>query len=459
MIFRFLYVFLGDFFMFNDVYKSNLGFVKNFINDEEQKFNHILKEGAFTRNSEMNFKDFITFMINKNGLTTTLELDKYFKKVKGVWKLPVSKQNYSNRRQYIDPEYFKVMNAEMLKSHYEINKNSLYKFKNKKVYAIDGSTVDLPNCKEMREEFPMPMKGLEKQKSPKARISILSDVLNGYIIDSQIGPTIHGEGKLAWKHIEETSQKIGLNDTIIIFDRLYFSMKLVLHLLNNNADFIFRLRKTLLTEQIKKMKTNDEYVKIKIKGNHLKNIGDKKLKAKAKKMEEITLRIVKVPLSTGEIETLATTLSPEEATPEDLKELYGDRWEIEKDYDLLKNKLQIEEFSGKKRICIEQDFYSQIVAFNIINEEKIVQERKLKKNKKNVPAEKLKINNNHIVGLIKENLLDLIFAETEKEQDEILDRITYTIQRSFIKTSDKIDNERKTEVNINKHKITQRRNH
>ena len=44
---------------------------------------------------------------------------------------------------------------------------------------------------------------------------------------------------------------------------------------------------------------------------------------------------------------------------EKLKELYGTRWTIEKNYDRLKNKLHIEKFTGKKKIIIEQDFYSR----------------------------------------------------------------------------------------------------
>ena len=53
-------------------------------------------------------------------------------------------------------------------------------------------------------------------------------------------------------------------------------------------------------------------------------------------------------------------------TPEELKQLYGDRWTVEKDYDRLKNKLYIEKFTGRRRTIIEQDFYSHIYLFNIL---------------------------------------------------------------------------------------------
>ena len=36
-------------------------------------------------------------------------------------------------------------------------------------------------------------------------------------------------------------------------------------------------------------------------------------------------------------------------------------WEIETSYDALKNSLKIERITAKKRLTIEQDFYSQVV--------------------------------------------------------------------------------------------------
>ena len=49
-----------------------------------------------------------------------------------------------------------------------------------------------------------------------------------------------------------------------------------------------------------------------------------------------------------------------------IKKLYGCRWKIETNYDGLKNKLHIEKFSGRKKIIIEQDFYSHIYLFNVL---------------------------------------------------------------------------------------------
>jgi IS4 transposase len=115
------------------------------------------------------------------------------------------------------------------------------------------------------------------------------------------------------------------------------------------------------------MKTDDEWLDINLNKNRTKNIKNKELKAKAEKLDYLNLRIVNIQLKNGAIETLLTNLPGEIANPSELKNLYGERWQIEKGYDVLKNKLHIENFSGKRRITIEQDFYSQILMFNILN--------------------------------------------------------------------------------------------
>jgi hypothetical protein len=80
----------------------------------------------------------------------------------------------------------------------------------------------------------------------------------------------------------------------------------------------------------------------------------------------INLRLVKIPLSTGETEVLVTNLFQSEMySIDDLKEVYALRWGIETFYGTAKNQLQIECFSGIKQICIEQDYYANLFVYNL----------------------------------------------------------------------------------------------
>lgn len=77
------------------------------------------------------------------------------------------------------------------------------------------------------------------------------------------------------------------------------------------------------------MNTNDEIIKINLTNNRLKHFDDENLKEKARKMGRLEIRIALVDIDKNESEILATNLTPEEFSTEDLKELYGKRWAVE----------------------------------------------------------------------------------------------------------------------------------
>ena len=75
-------------------------------------------------------------------------------------------------------------------------------------------------------------------------------------------------------------------------------------------------------------------------------------------MGRLEIHIALVDIGKDEPEILATNLTPEEFTTEDLKELSKKRWVVETGFDRLKNMIEIEDFSEIQRPLIEQDFYT-----------------------------------------------------------------------------------------------------
>jgi hypothetical protein len=75
-------------------------------------------------------------------------------------------------------------------------------------------------------------------------------------------------------------------------------------------------------------------------------------------ISQITVRFVRIILSTGETEVLVTSLlDSDKYTTQMLKELYHLRWGIETFLGVLKERLKIENFTGKTVIAIKQDFF------------------------------------------------------------------------------------------------------
>jgi IS4 transposase len=69
--------------------------------------------------------------------------------------------------------------------------------------------------------------------------------------------------------------------------------------------------------------------------------------------EEITVRFVRVRLSTDEIEVLVTSLLDEEKyTAQMFKELYHLRWGVECFFGVLKERIKMDNFTGKTVISV-----------------------------------------------------------------------------------------------------------
>ena len=78
------------------------------------------------------------------------------------------------------------------------------------------------------------------------------------------------------------------------------------------------------------------------------------------------LRSLAIMLDRGETEVLNTNLYEMDIyTKEDLKEVYHLHWGIETCYGYIKKELQLGQFRGIRKICIEQDFAANLLLFNL----------------------------------------------------------------------------------------------
>ncbi|MDR2623173.1 MAG: transposase [Methanobrevibacter sp.] len=84
-----------------------------------------------------------------------------------------------------------------------------------------------------------------------------------------------------------------------------------------------------------------------------------------RKIKQFNLRVTRIILKSDEEKWLISNLPIEQFNTNDIKELYNKRWKIKTSYDALKNSLEIEKITTKKRLTIEQDFYSKIIGHNL----------------------------------------------------------------------------------------------
>jgi hypothetical protein len=272
-----------------------------------------------------------------------------------------------------------------------------------RVWGIDGSKYALPNYPEIGDYW-----GSEKG-SPMARGSILYDVMNYTVFDAQIEPLSVDERSMAKKHIEGLVDRMGphLDRELLIYDRGYPSEEMIDEHEKHGLYYVMRVRSKFNLD-VDKQESNDGYVQI---GGH-------------------RVRVVKVTLDTGEIETLLTNLTENF----DFKELYFLRWGVEKEYDVLKNTLEIENFSGRTETAIRQDFHIHIIASNMLAASFWEAQDIVDRQRNNLENNKFeyKVNLAQASSVLRHYLILAIIAPTPRKRKRLLEKMRIIMASAVI---------------------------
>lgn len=113
-----------------------------------------------------------------------------------------------------------------------------------------------------------------------------------------------------------------------------------------------------------------------------------------------------------------TTLLDQETFPTAVFQgLYGKRWGSETHYDVLKNVLEIEDFTGKSVVSVRQDFYATVLTSNIqgvIQWE--LQEEIEAENRGASRKYQYRLNKNVSIGLLKDTLVTLLLEQGDLQE-------------------------------------------
>lgn len=297
-----------------------------------------IHKGSFTRERKLGFEQLVTFMLRSMQTSATLALERFFREQKQ--EVCVRQQSYSEARNKVDPAFFRGLFEISAQTSYEVERQT---WRGYRVSAIDGTHLALPNCLALKLHFGTYGRG---NTSATARASILYDVLNKVVLDAQIAPVSVDERTLALRHLSAFEYINKQDKELFLFDRGYPSWEMIASLQAAHLRFLMRVPSSF-NPQITALAQPDSTISI--------QRGEK----------TYTLRVLKFLLPSGEQETLLTDLFDESLTCADFRELYFFRWPVETKYDELKNKLQIENFSGRTVRAITQDFFITMYLSNL----------------------------------------------------------------------------------------------
>lgn len=356
----------------------------------------------FSRVRKMSFSALLEFLLRGRKCATQANLNEFFmNKGKGQH---MTQQALSKARSHFDHTPFSKAFYEVRDAEYSPgNDEKLKRFQGYKIFAVDGSIIALSNIPKLKELFG------EVKDSPSARASIAYDVMNDRIVEAELATMATDERTLALLHLQALEGKIKMEDVIFIFDRGYAARELILRICSMKSHFLMRVRRkfNLLIDNAP--------------------MGDSTVEIAPK----LLIRVVKFELPSGEVETLITDLFDIEFSQ--FQELYFLRWPVEVKYDIVKNKLELPNFSGTSETVIMQDFWISMLLANIAAIAKaeadieIKEARKGKQNKYEYQA-----NVNNVIAVVRNRFADALFNFEGAEREAIINEIICEISASVV---------------------------
>ena len=381
---------------------------RKYLNDDKR----------FTRTGKLSLRDTIFYPLLQEGRANSHEANKYIMSITGDDFSMISQQAIGEKRGFILPQVYEDMYKDYVDEFYEKFLEEL-KIKYYIVLAGDTSVIKVPNVSKTKEEFPV-----GEGKPARARLSMFADAKSGFILDAKIVEKKNSEVKLAIEHLKNVKNRHPEIKMIVTYDRGYPSFDLIFTHMDLDTKFLIRLDDRTLHKEIEQLTSDDEVMRLYLNNKRTKLITIPELKEKFEKERYVDLRVTQVEITNPKGETYTKTLQSnlpmDEFTKQDLKELYHLKWTIETDYDRLKNILEVENFTGQRRIIIEQDIYSKIFLLNLLltikkDTDKDIQEKRKDKNLKH----EYQANLNHLLGVLQTFLHKLLNSQTLEERQKI----------------------------------------
>lgn len=194
-------------------------------------------------------------------------------------------------------------------------------------------------------------------------------------------PQTH-EPKAAWQMMERMSIK---EPCLLIGDRGYGGVNLIEHINRiKNADYLLRIKNNLWKELYNlPMEEWDKDVVLSLSTSqtnadkeafangeakwipgHGKNKQRKQAVWDFESPYQLTVRVVRFQLNTGDYETVATSLPRDKFPPATLKDLYYKRWGIETSFRELKYSIGVTNFHAKKEESVLQEIFARLIMYN-----------------------------------------------------------------------------------------------
>ncbi len=343
----------------------------------------------------LTFKNTVIMVLNMMKKSIAMEITSMFENYRDLPKEP-SRQAFSKARDKISYLAIKELFGESCNLAKEDGEAK--KFKGYLLLAIDGTSFFVGSLenKGIREYFG---ESTTVAGQAMARVSAVVDVLNNFITNAVVSAFEVGERALATSQIKELK---GVKNALFLMDRGYWSPELVQEIDRNKQKFVMRL-----ASNVRKTEVCDE------------------------RGRKIPLRSITFNLPNETTEVLLTNLSIDEASDNDIFWIYGKRWGIETKYLELKDRLEIDSFSGQSANTVLQDIYatlyiSNLIAFVCAESDAIIDEKTAEKENKY----QQKANRSFCIKKLRDRFIDICLMRGSKRRAYELERLVRAVSNN-----------------------------
>lgn len=406
----------------------------SFIRSKITKENYRISKKDFTRNRKLPFENVVLFMLRLLRKTIQIELNNFLKELSSSTK-SITSSAFVQSRKKLKPDLFYDLNKVIVNEFYSDNDENVKLFKGLRLLSVDGSTIQLPVTNELKETYDVYKNQSKSDDVILARVSVLYDLLNDIVLDGKLCNFKTGEVPLSREHF-----LVAQKGDLIIMDRAYPSFLSMDYLQKNNIHFLFRCKQNFSNEvkSFYESGKNDETVQLTPSGHRsFKGLP-------YNKDHKITVRLLRIKLSSGEIEILMSSLlDKSNFSHQEFKDLYFTRWKVETFYNRFKNIIGADNFSGTSNQFIQQEFNCALYMSNMQtiltndSQEEITEKYESRKYE-------YKVNSTLSLSFIRERLIK-IYSQ-KKDTEKLLEEL----KELFIKNVVPIRNGRKNKREVDK---------
>ena len=243
-----------------------------------------------------------------------------------------------------------------------------WRWKGRRVYLFDGTTVDLPDTPENQEAYPQVYNQKPGLGFPLARVGAIISLACGAILNL-------GVCRYAGKGQGEVSLLRQLWDIlcpgdILLTDCLQANWLNIVLVKERGLDLVSRLNKANRTADFRRGKRlghQDHIVRWRKPASirSLDRASDQTL-PEFITIRETKIRVTQPGFRTKAIVIVTTLLDPQQTTKEDLATLYRARWNNELDLRSIKSTMQMHELRCKTPESVRKEIWTHALAYNLI---------------------------------------------------------------------------------------------